>query len=75
MAPSATENGNLSQGQPQALPPPQLYPVKEAHFERYIEPQTDGYRKAVGLGPNGAAIVIDNGASYYRYMVPAAHRG
>lgn len=61
MAPSAIDA--VSQGPEQAdtLPPPHLYSVKEAHFERFVEPQPDGYQKAVSRGSSNAAIVIDNG--------------
>lgn len=45
------------------VPPPQLYPPREAHFEKFIEPQPDGYQKAKSRGGDRAAIVIDNGSS------------
>ena len=43
------------------VPPPQLYPPREAHFEKFIEPRPDGYQKAKSRGGDRAAIVIDNG--------------
>ncbi|TVY22718.1 Actin-like protein [Lachnellula hyalina] len=66
MAPSAT--GPASQaGEPQSfLPPPTTYPPREAHFERFIDTQPDGYEKAVSRGPGRTAIVIDNGSSFTR---------
>lgn len=45
----------------QLLPPPTLYPVKEAKFERYVAPQVDGHEKALAQPQGTAAIVIDNG--------------
>lgn len=44
-----------------SLPPPTLYPVQEAKFEKYIPPQADGHEKALALPEGTAAIVIDNG--------------
>ncbi len=43
------------------LPPPTIYPVKEAKFEKYITPQIDGYETAKAQPEGKAAIVIDNG--------------
>lgn len=60
MAPSAIDPPAQSTLQP-AASPPTLYPAKEAQFERYIEPESNGYAKASSMGPGGAAIVIDNG--------------
>lgn len=67
MAPSAiAEKGatNANFGRPEA-DLPKLYTPKEAHFEGYIEPQADGYRKARLAQSKGeeVAIVIDNGKS------------
>ena len=59
MAPSAT--GPATQAPEITFTPPKLYPAKEARFEKYIEPQHDGYRQAKSRGPERAAIVIDNG--------------
>ncbi|RDW63891.1 putative ARP5-actin-related protein [Coleophoma crateriformis] len=65
MAPSAIEPPAQASQQP-AASPPTLYPAKEAQFERYVEPESDGYAKASSMGPGGAAIVIDNGSSSIR---------
>lgn len=48
---------------PETVGPPKIYPVKEARFPGFIEPQPDGYRKAQQAGPDNVAIVIDNGAT------------
>ncbi len=60
MAPSAIYSPTQDV-QPSEVKPPQLYSVKEAHFERFLEPQSDGFRRAVSRGPGNTAIVIDNG--------------
>jgi actin-related protein 5 len=65
MAPSAIHSPSQETGQPSELKPPRLYPTKEAHFERFLEPQPDGYQRAVARGPGRAAIVIDNGNSEF----------
>lgn len=61
MAPSAIDRPGQGQSQPAVTTPPHLYSVKEAHFERFLEPQPDGYEQAVGRGSSNVAIVIDNG--------------
>ena len=61
MAPSAIYSLTQETGQPSVIKPPQTYPVKEAHFEKYLEPQPEGYQRAVARGPGNTAIVIDNG--------------
>ncbi|KAF4634140.1 hypothetical protein G7Y89_g3957 [Cudoniella acicularis] len=66
MAPSAIETAPQASEPESSIPPPKLYPPREAHFEKFIEPQPDGYRKAVSRGPDRAAIVIDNGSSATR---------
>jgi actin-related protein 5 len=60
MAPLAVDASARDSG-PANIPPPHLYPVKEAHFESSPSPQPDGYRKASGQGAGKVAIVIDNG--------------
>lgn len=45
------------------LSPPTLYPAKDLHFDKYVEPQPDGYQKAKSQESDQAAIVIDNGNS------------
>lgn len=65
MAPSAIHSPSQETGLPSELKPPRLYPVKEAHFERFLEPQPDGYHRAVARGPGHATIVIDNGNSEF----------
>ena len=70
MAPSAIDEkvaAVASNGRP-TLPPPKLYTPKEAHFEGYIAPQADGYRKALLAQSKGdeTALVIDNGSSATR---------
>jgi len=59
MAPSAT--GVAVQAPETTISPPKLYPAKEARFEKFIEPQNDGYRQAKSRGSERTAIVIDNG--------------
>ena len=61
MAPSAIDPVSQDPGQPEVVRPPHLFTVKEAHFESFIEPQPDGYEKAVSRGLGNVAIVIDNG--------------
>jgi len=61
MAPSAIQPSAQGTELQDAVPPPKLYPPREAHFEKYIEPKSDGYRKAKSRGSGKAAIVIDNG--------------
>jgi actin-related protein 5 len=43
------------------LPPPRVYNVNDAHFEKFQAPQSDGYQKARSRGGEDTAIVIDNG--------------
>ena len=65
MAPSAISSLTHETELPSVVKPPRLYPVKEAHFEKYLEPQPEGYQRAVTRGPGIAAIVIDNGNCEY----------
>ena len=61
MAPSAIEETVNRREAWKNLPPPTVYPVKEAKFDKYLPPQLDGRERALAQ-PNGqAAIVIDNG--------------
>ncbi|RDL31448.1 Uncharacterized protein BP5553_09657 [Venustampulla echinocandica] len=66
MAPSATEPAAQAPESENTIPPPKLYTPRETHFERFQKPQPDGYAEAVSRGPEGAAIVIDNGSSATR---------
>jgi hypothetical protein len=61
MAPSAIDTPMQDFEPENNVPPPQLYPPREAHFEKFIEPRPDGYQKAKSRGNDRAAIVIDNG--------------
>ncbi|GAB0131552.1 hypothetical protein EsDP_00000018 [Epichloe bromicola] len=65
MAPSAVDEPKQTGPLDRDIPPPKLFPVKETRFEEYIEPQSDGYKKALEQ-PDQAAIVIDNGSSTVR---------
>ncbi|KAL6860189.1 Nuclear actin-protein involved in chromatin remodeling [Amphichorda felina] len=70
MAPSAIDepaaaDGDVKMANARTYPPAHIYPVKETRFEKYIEPQGDGRRRALEQ-PDGAAIVIDNGSSTVR---------
>ncbi|KAM0254987.1 hypothetical protein ACHAQJ_006215 [Trichoderma viride] len=60
MAPSAIDERVPRQPQEKTYPPAKIYPVKETKFEKFIEPQTDGRKRALEQ-PGNAAIVIDNG--------------
>ncbi|KAL1866117.1 hypothetical protein VTK73DRAFT_4910 [Phialemonium thermophilum] len=66
MAPAATEEVRNQREAWKSLPPPTVYPVKEAKFEKYIPPQVDGYEKALAQPEGEAVIVIDNGSSTVR---------
>ncbi|KAL2153184.1 hypothetical protein VTH82DRAFT_4339 [Thermothelomyces myriococcoides] len=67
MAPSATGDTVSSRREAwKNLPPPTLYPVKEARFEKYLPPQIDGRERALAQPEGQAAIVIDNGSSTVR---------
>jgi actin-related protein 5 len=61
MAPSAVDPPARESGPPDTTHPLKLYSVKESHFEKFLEPQPDGYQKAAARGRGNAAIVIDNG--------------
>ncbi|KAE9370666.1 actin-like ATPase domain-containing protein [Stipitochalara longipes BDJ] len=63
MAPSAIDTPMQDAEPENNVPPPQLYPPREAHFEKFIEPRPDGYQKAKSRSGDRAAIVIDNGSS------------
>lgn len=66
MAPSAVDEPadaaavDIKMTDTRTFPPPNIYPVKEMRFEKYIEPQPDGRKRALEQ-PDSAAIVIDNG--------------
>ncbi|KAK4193879.1 putative actin-related protein 5 [Podospora australis] len=66
MAPSAIDETVSRRDAWKVLPPPTLYPVKEARFEKYVPPQTDGRERALAQPEGQAAIVIDNGSSTVR---------
>lgn len=61
MAPSAIDDPKQPRPDEKAYPPANIFPVKETRFEKYIEPQADGYKKAFEQHKGNAAIVIDNG--------------
>jgi actin-related protein 5 len=69
MAPSAIDEPVGRRDNWKNLPPPTLYPVKEARFEKYLPPQLDGRERALVQPEGQAAIVIDNG----RAVPGAAH--
>jgi actin-related protein 5 len=60
MAPSATDEPMLAPPDERTYLPAKIFPVKETKFEKFVEPQEDGRRRALEQ-PGGAAIVIDNG--------------
>lgn len=60
MAPSAVDEPMLPPPDTRTYPPAHVFPVKETKFEKFVEPQPDGRRRALEQ-PDGAAIVIDNG--------------
>ncbi|KAL7899480.1 actin-like protein [Trichoderma sp. SZMC 28014] len=65
MAPSAIDE-RMPQAPPEkTYPPAKIFPVKETKFEKFIEPETDGRKKALEQ-PGNAAVVIDNGSSAVR---------
>ncbi|KAK4103718.1 ARP5-like protein [Parathielavia hyrcaniae] len=66
MAPSAIDETVSRRDAWQNLPPPTLYPVKEAKFEKYIPPQIDGRERALAQPAGQTAIIIDNGSSAVR---------
>ncbi|KAF5123785.1 Actin-like protein arp5 [Metarhizium anisopliae] len=66
MAPSAIDDPKQPRPDGKAYPPANIFPVKETRFEKYIEPQADGYKKAFEQHKGNAAIVIDNGSSAIR---------
>ncbi|KAL7804668.1 actin-like protein [Trichoderma aethiopicum] len=65
MAPSAIDDRLPQAPHEKTYPPAKIFPVKETKFEKFIEPQTDGRKKALEQ-PGNAAIVIDNGSSAVR---------
>ena len=69
MAPSAVDETVSMRDAWKTLPDPVLYPVKEAKFEKYIEPQSDGYERAKSQSAGNAAIVIDNGTFVFDYRI------
>ena len=60
MAPSAIDVPAVAAPPVKTYPPAKLFPVKETRFEKFIEPQSDGRKRALQQ-PNSAAIIIDNG--------------
>lgn len=66
MAPSAVDDTVSRREVWKTLPDPVLYPVKEAKFEKYIEPQSDGYERAKAQSGGNPAIVIDNGKLVFK---------
>ncbi|KAK3943826.1 actin-like protein arp5 [Diplogelasinospora grovesii] len=66
MAPSAVDEAVNRRDIWKTLPPPTLYPVKEAKFEKYLTPQVDGHERALARPAGTTAIVIDNGSSSVR---------
>ncbi|KAK4146857.1 actin-like protein arp5 [Dichotomopilus funicola] len=66
MAPSATGEPVNPREAWKTLPPPTIYPVKEAKFEKYLPPQLDSRERALAQPDGQAAIVIDNGSSTVR---------
>ncbi|KAL7937867.1 actin-like protein [Trichoderma chlorosporum] len=65
MSPSAIDDRVPQAPQEKTYPAPKIFPVKETKFEKFIEPQTDGRKRALEQ-PGNAAIVIDNGSSAVR---------
>ncbi|KAH7145793.1 actin-related protein, ARP5 class [Dactylonectria estremocensis] len=65
MAPSAIEEPPAAAPLAKTYPTAKIFPVKEHRFENYIEPQSDG-RKRAQEQPSGSAIVIDYGSSAVR---------
>jgi actin-related protein 5 len=65
MAPSAVDQLAAAPPDNRAYPPANIFPVKETRFEKFIEPDSDGYKRAREQ-PGGAALVIDNGSSAVR---------
>ncbi|KAK3352995.1 ARP5-like protein [Lasiosphaeria hispida] len=66
MAPSAIDDMAARREAWRTLPPPNLYPVKEAKFEKYLPPQVDGHERALAQPEGQATIIIDNGSSSVR---------
>lgn len=60
MAPSAIDVPAIPAPPVKTYPPAKIFPVKETKFENFIEPQSDGRKKALEQA-GSAAIVIDNG--------------
>ena len=61
MAPSAVDPPAQTSEPDNTVRPAHLYTPRETRFERYLEPQPNGYRQAKSRGPERATIVIDNG--------------
>lgn len=61
MAPAPIDPLTQASEPPKDVQPPTLYYPKETHFERFVDVQPDGYRRAKTLGSERAVIVIDNG--------------
>jgi hypothetical protein len=65
MAPSAIDQPAAAPPNTKTYPPAKIFPVKETRFEKFIEPENKGYKRALEQ-PGSAALVIDNGiASRY----------
>lgn len=64
MAPSAVDgpstSGDIKMTDAKTYPQANIFPVKETRFEKFLEPQPDGRKKALEQSDT-AAIVIDNG--------------
>ncbi|KAK4217848.1 putative actin-related protein 5 [Rhypophila decipiens] len=66
MAPGAIDETVNTRDVWKTLPPPTVYTVKEARFEKYLPPQADGHERALAQPEGNAVIVIDNGSSAVR---------
>jgi actin-related protein 5 len=63
MAPSAIDQPAATASTvAKTYPPATIFPVKETRFEKFIEPQEDGRKRALEHSGD-AALVIDNGNS------------
>ncbi|KFA78857.1 hypothetical protein S40288_05305 [Stachybotrys chartarum IBT 40288] len=66
MAPSAIDQPAVTASTvTKTYPPATIFPVKETRFEKFIEPQEDGRKRALEHSGD-AALVIDNGSSAVR---------
>lgn len=69
MAPSAVDEKPIGPPEAKTYPPAHIFPVKETRFEKYIDPQEDGRKRALE-NPDTAAIVIDNGITTHETLTP-----